>query len=233
MQVRARVKRGLRVDEAARAGHAREMSDRLTRLVLVRHGETEGESSIRYHGVTDVPLSDLGRAHARAARARIPGQTFEAVWSSTLCRAWASARIIAPSHPIRLEADFREIDFGRWEGLTREEIARLDPKLHALWQEKKPEFEFPDGESRSAFRERVERGLGALRASGVQSALVVAHKGVLRTLLELVSRQTLAPELPELGGVIHVSRNADGRWSTGRVGSDASCSEPPVGIPMD
>jgi broad specificity phosphatase PhoE len=209
------------------------MPESLTRLILVRHGETAGQSSIRYYGATDVPLSDLGREQAREARACIPGETFESVWASSLCRAWESARIIAPRHSVRIEANFREIHFGRWEGLTREEIAVVDPELHADWQAKKPGFEFPDGETRSAFRKRVERGLGHLRASGVQSALVVAHKGVVRTLLELVSDQTLEAEMPHLGGVIHVSRGADGTWLSGRVGSDSTCGESPVGIPIE
>lgn len=209
------------------------MSERLARLILVRHGETEGQSSIRYYGVTDVPLSQVGRRQARAACDRIPGETFEAVWASSLSRAWESARIIAPRHPVRIESDFREIDFGRWEGLTREEIALADPALHADWIAKKPGFEFPDGEPRSIFRRRIEGGLARLRASGVQSALVVAHKGVVRTLLELVSGQTLDAESPGLGGVIHVSRNAGGEWTTGRVGSDGSCGEEPVGIPIE
>lgn len=209
------------------------MQGRLTRLILVRHGETMGQSSIRYYGATDVPLSDLGRHQARAARARIPGETFDAVWASSLSRAWESAQIIAPRHPVRVEFDFREIDFGRWEGLTREEIAEVDPALHADWQAGRPGFEFPEGETRPAFRARIERGLERLLASQVQSALVVAHKGVVRTLLELVSGLTLPNEVPDLGGVIHLSRDASGSWSTGRRGSDASCGEPPVGIPID
>lgn len=208
------------------------MSDRLTRLILVRHGETLGRSSIRYYGATDVPLSDLGRAQAREARARIPGETFESVWASSLCRAWESAQIIAPDCAVRIESDFREIHFGRWEGLTREEIETTDPALFAEWQVKKHDFEFPEGERPANFRRRIERGLSHLRASEVQSVLVVAHKGVVRNLLELVTGQTLEAGHPPLGGVIHASRNASGVWSTGRVGSDASCGEPPVGIPM-
>jgi broad specificity phosphatase PhoE len=208
------------------------MSDRLTRLILVRHGETLGQSSIRYYGATDVPLSDLGRAQAREARARIPGETFEAVWASSLCRAWESAQIIAPRHRVRIEWNFREIHFGRWEGLTRQEIEAIDPALFADWQARKPGFEFPEGESRADFRRRIERGLSHLRASETQSVLVVAHKGVIRTLLEFVTELTLEMDMPKLGGVIHASRDAAGVWSTGRAGSDSSCGETPVGIPM-
>lgn len=206
--------------------------DRLSRLILVRHGETAGQSSIRYYGATDVPLSKLGREQAGRARRAIPGTTFESVWASSLSRAWASAQIIASPHPIRIESDFREIDFGRWEGLTREEIEVVDPVLHAEWQSGRAGFEFPEGETRAEFRSRVAAGLARLRASEVRSALVVAHKGVVRALLELVSGQTLRPGFPDLGGVFQVYRDLDGVWQTGRVGSDVSCSAPPVGIPM-
>jgi len=209
------------------------MSDRLTRLIFVRHGETAGQSSIRYYGATDVPLSDLGRAQAREARNRIPGETFDAVWASSLSRAWESAQIIAPRHCVRIESSFREIHFGRWEGLTREEIEIADPALFADWQARKPGFEFPEGEPRGDFRHRIERGLCHLRASETPSVLVVAHKGVVRTLLELVTGQTLEAEMPPLGGVIHASRNSTGSWSIGRSGSDASCGEESVGVPMD
>ena len=60
------------------------MSDRLERLILVRHGETEGQSSIRYYGATDIPLSELGREQVRRARELVAVQGFEVVWASSL-----------------------------------------------------------------------------------------------------------------------------------------------------
>jgi broad specificity phosphatase PhoE len=219
------------LDASACGPHARIM-DRLSRLVLVRHGETVGQSSIRYYGATDVPLSELGRAQARASAERIAGETIEAVWASTLSRSWEAARIIAPGRPVQLEGDFREIHFGRWEGLTAEEIEAMDPDLHAQWRSEGWDFDFPEGEPRSHFRMRIERGLGRLRATGASSVLVVAHKGVVRTLLELVAGQTLAPHLPDLGGVVHAYRSASGEWSTGRVASDPRLGEVPIGIAM-
>jgi len=193
------------------------MAERLERLVLVRHGETEGQSSIRYYGATDVPLSALGRDQVRLARERIGGERFEAVWASTLMRAAESARILAPDHTIRLEPDFREIDFGRWEGLTREEIAARDPELYARWQSDLGRFDYPGGERRADFRARIGRGLARLRDSGSASALVVAHKGVVRTLLELVSGETLPSAAPELGGVVRLARDGGNVWRSERT----------------
>jgi broad specificity phosphatase PhoE len=191
----------------------------LSRVVLVRHGETEGESSIRFHGVTDIALSDLGRAQARAARAEIPGEGFDLVVASSLSRARETAGILAPGRAIRLEADFHEIDFGRWEGLTKEEIAAADPILYEDWQQKVPGFDFPEGEGREDFRVRIERGLERLHTSGAQSVIVVAHKGTVRVIAEKLSTVELEPHLPELGGVIQVIRRPDGRWHLGRRGA--------------
>ncbi len=192
------------------------MAERLERIILVRHGETEGQSSIRYFGATDVPLSAVGREQVRQARARLADEAFEVVWASSLSRAAESARILAPDRPIQIEADFREVDFGRWEGLTREEIAALDPELFALWQRDLARFDYPGGERREDFRARIARGLGRLRASGASSALVVAHKGVVRTLHELTSGEILAGPEPALGGVVQVWRDRLGHWRSGR-----------------
>jgi broad specificity phosphatase PhoE len=185
----------------------------LRRIVLVRHGETVGESSIRFHGATDVALSELGRRQARGAATQISRDAFDLVFSSSLSRAWQTALILMPGRPVRLEPDFREIDFGRWEGLTREEIAARDPVLYEAWQAKRAGFEFPDGEARGDFRSRVLRGLDRVKDAGITSAMVVAHKGVVRTLAEaLIGHDTLSATQPELGGVMRLLRGAGDRW---------------------
>lgn len=183
------------------------------RIVLVRHGETVGESSIRFHGANDVELSAQGRRQARAAASELCPDAFDFVIASSLSRAWQTALILAPGRRVRLEPDFREIDFGRWEGLTRQEIAVRDPSLYEAWQSKAAGFDFPDGEPREDFRARVLSGLGRVTDNGSTAVMVVAHKGVVRTLAEaLIGRNVLAPEQPELGGVLRLFRTAGGRW---------------------
>lgn len=194
--------------------------ERLERLICVRHGETEGQSSIRYYGATDIPLSALGREQIRRAREHIEGERFDVVFASSLVRATESARILAPGAAIEVVSDFREVHFGRWEGLTREEIALRDPELFPVWQRNLARFDYPDGERRADFEARIGRGLARLRASGAASALVVAHKGVLRTLVELLSGEALPAAEPDLGGVIRVVRDAGARWR--RIAADAA-----------
>jgi broad specificity phosphatase PhoE len=181
-------------------------------LVLVRHGETVGESSIRYYGITDVVLSSKGRAQATAAKRALVGESFECLVASPLCRAWQTATVLYPRQAIELEEDFREVDFGAWEGLTGEEIAARDGALHAEWQRGRPDFVYPGGETREDFRVRVERGLERLLARKAKSALVVAHKGVIRILVAVLSGEQLPSAEPALGAVLRLSPVPGGSW---------------------
>jgi broad specificity phosphatase PhoE len=179
---------------------------KLERMTLIRHGETLGESSIRFHGRTNVSLSELGRQQAEDARRLVARTTWDIVVASPLSRAWKTATIVAPGRWVQLEAGFREIDFGRWEGLTREEIAARDPNLYEAWQSQGLTFDFPDGERRKAFQARVRSGLDRILDLPVASVLVVAHKGVVRTIVEALTEETLVPPHPELGEVLQVER---------------------------
>jgi len=193
---------------------------KLRRIVLVRHGETVGNSHVRFHGSADVALSDAGRAQMRAAAFQLRTEVFDLVVASPLQRSWEGAWIVAGAGPVRLESGFREVHFGRWEGLTREEIQAIDPVLYADWQAGAEGFEYPSGERRAAFRARVYDALERLQASGASSVLCVIHKGVIRTIAERLLGVPLAAGAPELGGVVGLGRAADGSWFQGRHGSN-------------
>lgn len=185
---------------------------KLIGLVLVRHGETTGESSIRYHGINDVELSKLGRAQAEAARLALEGEEFDELFASPLSRARETARIILPGRPIRLVEDFREVNFGRWEGLTQEEIADRDPELYDEWRTNPRIFGYPGGDSRSEFLTRVGRGLRGLLAGGATYPLVVAHKGVIRALAAELLGEELAGGEPELGAILRLEPRPGEGW---------------------
>lgn len=193
---------------------------KLRRLVLIRHGETDGQSSVRFHGSTDVPLSDLGRAQMREASLGLAREVFDLVVASPLQRAWEGARILGGGAPVRLEAGLREIHFGRWEGLTKPEIEAGDPILYQDWQEKRAGFEFPGGEPRADFRKRVMLACERLVQSGATSALVVAHKGPIRTIAEELVGAPLKDGEPGLAAAVGLSLVVEGAWILGRRGSD-------------
>jgi len=193
----------------------------LRRLILVRHGETDGDSATRYHGSADVDLSPRGVEQMNQVRRSLPEPGFELVVASPLRRAWKSAWLIGEGAPVRLEDGFREIHFGRWEGLSAAEIEASDPILFRDWKAGAPGFEYPSGEPKARFRERVQNGLAKLLATPVHSTLVVAHKGVIRSLVEFLTGSMLDRELPPLGGVIELTRDGE-RWFVGRRSSNPS-----------
>src|SRR5579864_915424 len=167
---------------------------RAARFFLVRHGETEGESSIRYHGATDVPLSEFGREQMRRAARSIVARRgdvkFGKVFSSPLVRASEGARIIAGTMAsiVTIE-EIAEVHFGLFEGLTADEIRERYPDHFAVWNADRlaPDYTYPEGESRADFAARVERGLERVLAiwtrGGDGDALLVAHRGVIRAIV--------------------------------------------------
>jgi broad specificity phosphatase PhoE len=191
----------------------------LRRIVMVRHGETEGQSSVRFHGSADVRLNDEGRAQLRETARKMRNEIFDLVAASPLRRSWEGAVIVTGGAPVRLYPEFREVHFGQWEGMTAAEIEESNPTLYRDWQAGAANFEYPGGELRESFRSRVARGLEALQASGATCVLLVSHKGVIRTIGERLLDAPLS-EGPELGSVISVTRGADGRWHEGRRGSN-------------
>ena len=192
----------------------------MRRIVLLRHGETTGDSGSRYHGSNDLDLSPAGRDQMRLAAIRLRSENFDLVASSPLKRAWQSAWIVAEGRPVRLISEFREIHFGRWEGLSREEIEASDPVLFEDWQAGAAGFEYPGGERRAEFLARVESGLRQVAQSPGHAALVLGHKGVIRTICEILTGGKPPGGQPELGELVELTAEPDGRWVFGRRSSN-------------
>lgn len=188
----------------------------MKRLTLVRHGETTGQSSIRYYGITDVPLSEAGRTQMRNVRDALVTSRFDAVFTSRLCRSIEAASLIAgqlvAARPI---AAFDEVNFGRWEGWTREEIEERDPQNFTAWQRDGIRFTYPDGDSRPGFHDRVAGGLATLlRDESSTEWLLVVHKGVIAVILTELLRLTPdeRAQLPIDLGSIHVLQQTPTGW---------------------
>jgi broad specificity phosphatase PhoE len=194
------------------------------RLVLVRHGETVGNSAIHYYGRTDVELSELGRRQMEAVRSALVERfghcSLNPVIASPLSRARQGALIITGQEPLLID-EFAEVDFGDFEGLTAEEIRQRFPAEFALWDRKRfdPGYAYPNGESRATFTRRVDRGIAQMLGlidnthDGYPSvALVVAHRGVIRAIIQRLA--DVAPSI-ELASIHLLSRRtARSGWTT-------------------
>ncbi len=158
----------------------------MSRLFLVRHGDTEAGSGLRYWGQSDVKLSALGLRQAESLRHRLATQKIDAIYTSNLMRASVTAKTIASEHQLDVTtcAELNEVNFGKVEGLTFDEVSQLYPEVAQTWASRSLSLSFPDGENFDRFNNRVSKFLSRLEKHTPEEAiLIVAHAGPLRLLL--------------------------------------------------
>ena len=156
------------------------------RVFVVRHGETAYSRERRFAGSRDIALSETGIAQCEAVAQRLATAVPAAVYASPLERARTSAEIIAKPHrlAVTVEAAFREMAFGLWEGLTRDEVAARFPEASRTWRSAPHELRLDGGETLVDVAARVGRGLQALREGrGGQTLVLVTHAVVARLLV--------------------------------------------------
>jgi len=158
----------------------------MTRLLLARHGLTDWNVAHRFQGQHDVPLNAIGRGQVAALAERLAGETIQAIYTSNLQRAQATAAAIATRHtcPHIVEPRLSEISFGAWEGLTYAEITARDPVILTAWEQNILENAPPGGETLTQLATRVQALLDDLvpTHSG-QTLLLVSHGGPLQVLI--------------------------------------------------
>ncbi len=154
-------------------------------LLLIRHGLTAWNSSGRFQGRSDVPLSPDGLAQARALADALADERIEAAYSSDLARAVTTAETIlrGRSLPLVRDARLREFDFGAWEGKTWAEITATFPNAGGRASTSARDYQPEGGESFAEVRERVRAWWKEHASSDGRRALVVAHAGTLHALL--------------------------------------------------
>src|SRR6187431_2901410 len=145
----------------------------MTTLLLARHGETDWNRELRIQGSSDIGLNELGRRQAQFLAQELTDVELDAIYSSDLSRARATAAAVAATHGLEVNLDprLRERSFGSWEGLTREDISTF------------PAGSRHDGESDDEVRVRVLAAVEEIAANHRgQQVLVVSHGGALNTL---------------------------------------------------
>jgi len=159
---------------------------RTFRLIAVRHGETQWVRERRFTGGRDVPLTDRGRQQAEAITAALPAGTLAAVYTSPLSRARQTADTIAAAHglDVVVEPAFREMSFGAWEGLTRDEAAAQWPCELETWLKAPQEAAPPGGERLLEVAARVVDAVGRLRRRHAPATVaLVSHAVIIRLLV--------------------------------------------------
>jgi probable phosphoglycerate mutase len=156
-------------------------------VVLWRHGQTTWNVENRFQGHTDVELDHVGREQARQAARLLTGLRPDAIISSDLVRARATAEALAAlvGLPVEVDEGLRETHGGAWEGLTSAEIMAKDAEAYNAWRRGEDIAPGGTGESRSLLAERAgavfDRAVADL-AEG-STLVVVTHGGTVRALL--------------------------------------------------
>jgi 2,3-bisphosphoglycerate-dependent phosphoglycerate mutase len=157
----------------------------VTRILLIRHAQTDWNVQARLQGHTDIPLNGNGLEQAARLGKALHGERLDAVFSSPLQRAWqtASAVAAATGAPLVAEPDLRERGFGAFEGLDTAELEARFPAELLRWRAREPAFAAPGGETLQEFYDRcVAAATRCALAHAGGSIAIVAHGGVLDSL---------------------------------------------------
>ncbi len=158
----------------------------MARLLLVRHGITEFNSTRRFAGYSDIEMSAAGYRQVEKLRDRLANEKIDAIYSSDLRRALVTAEVISSGRKVDIIAcpELREINYGDAEGLTFEEISRLYPELAESIANFNLQLEFPGGESLEGFIERTSKFVDRLeKHEPSETILIVSHSGPLKMLV--------------------------------------------------
>jgi probable phosphoglycerate mutase len=181
----------------------------VTRLYLVRHGETDWNWGQRIQGHLDIPLNENGRQQSLALRSALAGICPTTVYSSDLARCSETARLALlpagsdpaspdtqPRVPIKFIPELRERGFGAWQGLTLSEVAARYPDEYACWNRRAPGFAPTDGETWESMNERIRSFLfRVVKDHPGETILAFSHGGPVKTAvaaaLEVPSERSL------------------------------------------
>ncbi|OCL26147.1 alpha-ribazole phosphatase [Orenia metallireducens] len=157
-----------------------------TKIILVRHGETEWNRQLRFQGSQDISLNDKGIEQAEKLAQRLSYEEIDVVYASDLGRAYQTAKAVAKEHNLEVHklSELQEINFGQWEGLTYNQIQEEYQAEWVMWEENPALNGAPEGESLKDVQERSVKGLEEiLSGHSGNTILIVSHGGVIKVLI--------------------------------------------------
>jgi len=164
----------------------------MKKLFLIRHGETEFTRAGKYCGHGDVPLNASGIKEARALGRKLKNVKIDKIYSSDLRRALETAKIVFPNRRILKRRGLREIDFGKFVGLTIEEAGKRYPRIYDAWANNPDHVKIPNGEAMRDFAKRVRKCFVRIYNENARKRVaIITHGGALRVILFKIQKQGL------------------------------------------
>jgi broad specificity phosphatase PhoE len=158
----------------------------MTTLYLVRHGQTAWNREEVFRGRADIPLNETGRKEALLTGQYLERVKVDSLYSSPLSRAVETAEAIAryQGKEVQISQGLIDIDFGRWQGVSHEEVKERYGDLYRQWNDTPHLVRFPRGESLEDVRERALRVIDEIvRDHADETLLMVSHRVVNKTML--------------------------------------------------
>lgn len=168
----------------------------MTKIILTRHGHVEGIKPERFRGRAELAVTPRGVAQAKAVAKRIAtGWKPAIVYTSPMGRCTATAELIAHSCKVSIQqlGELNDLDYGAWQGRSRDEVRKAQPKLLSAWYATPHLVRFPGGDSLQDLVARTADALRYILARDVDETVVaVGHDSVNRALLMQLIDQPLS-----------------------------------------
>ncbi|HEX9451771.1 MAG TPA: histidine phosphatase family protein [Burkholderiales bacterium] len=206
-----------------------------TTLVLVRHGETAWNVEGRIQGHLDIPLNEIGLAQVAWVGRRLRAESFDAIYSSDLIRAYRTAGPIVanPENDIIRDRRPRERNLGVLQGLTGDEAVAIQPAAWKAFKSRAADLPLAGGESLGEFSRRVVDFVEDVRDRHAgRRVLVVTHGGVLDAAYRHATGMPLSAirDFPIYNASVNVISHDGGRW---KIESWGDISHLPQELAMD
>ena len=204
-----------------------------TRVLCIRHGETDWNATGRWQGHAPVPLNEIGLKQSATLGHYLVHNGFrvDAIYSSDLKRSLQTAEAVAvalglPVHP---DPRLREVDLGDWQGLTREEVEVWDPQRYTAFRADWYNIPTPNGESRSDLKRRARAVFDDLTARHAgQTIALVSHGGTLSMLIESLFGPIERPSLSNTSLTLLEQPSPGAPWKLVRVAWSPHLDESPL-----
>lgn len=158
----------------------------MMRFIFIRHGLTLDNESMKLSGFIDSELSETGKKQAKQTSIRLKDEKIDLIYSSPLKRAMNTAKEIAQVNNIHVDIfdEFKEMNFGDFEGLTFNEIELNYKEEYERLKNESFEYNFPNGENMIGFHGRISNKIeDIIKKQDGKTVLIVSHAGVIRACL--------------------------------------------------
>ena len=209
----------------------------MTRLIFVRHGESESNVAKYFTGHMNVKLTDKGRAQAACTAQALKDVKIDAAYASDLVRAYETGEIIARGHGLTVipDAGLREIYAGKWEGVPFVDLDTLFSEDYQAWRNDMANCRCTDGESVRELAVRVREACERIaRAEDGKTVLIATHATPIRV-MQLVWQGLNIEDIASITWVMNASISVvdfeDGVWTPVVIGDAAHLGNMQTALP--